>query len=179
MPGEVCQVSCRYSNKWRSYSRKTEGGRIRPPRRWRVNRIKMKYIDFESWATYLVTRRWHDCRRSADPQFYAEAGPHHPRPYLILPRHRLGGGGRIRPSPRIFRKTSSSLIVSTWNLAYLSGHQFDVVSRNKSQNRQEIVCYRSNFVTSLPATWADKRKMFENSPKIIFDTQKGCFCLPP
>ena len=31
MPGEVCQVSCRYSNKWRSYSRKTEGGRIRPP----------------------------------------------------------------------------------------------------------------------------------------------------
>ena len=26
MPGEVCQVSCRYSNKWRSYSRKTEGG---------------------------------------------------------------------------------------------------------------------------------------------------------
>ena len=38
MPGEVCQVSCRYSNKWRSYSGKTEGGggRIRPPRRWRV-----------------------------------------------------------------------------------------------------------------------------------------------
>ena len=31
MPGEVCQVSCRYSNKWRSYSGKTEGGRIRPP----------------------------------------------------------------------------------------------------------------------------------------------------
>ena len=26
MPGEVCQVSCRYSNKWRSYFRKTEGG---------------------------------------------------------------------------------------------------------------------------------------------------------
>ena len=26
MPGEVCQVSCRYSNKWRSYSGKTEGG---------------------------------------------------------------------------------------------------------------------------------------------------------
>ena len=26
MPGEVCKVSCRYSNKWRSYSRKTEGG---------------------------------------------------------------------------------------------------------------------------------------------------------
>ena len=26
MPGEVCQVLCRYSNKWRSYSRKTEGG---------------------------------------------------------------------------------------------------------------------------------------------------------
>ena len=26
MPGEVCQVSCRYSNKWRSYSWKTEGG---------------------------------------------------------------------------------------------------------------------------------------------------------
>ena len=25
MPDEVCQVSCRYSNKWRSYSRKTEG----------------------------------------------------------------------------------------------------------------------------------------------------------
>ena len=31
MPGEVCQVSCRYSSKWRSYSGKTEGGRIRPP----------------------------------------------------------------------------------------------------------------------------------------------------
>ena len=32
MPGEVCQVSCWYSNKWRSYSGKTEGGdRIRPP----------------------------------------------------------------------------------------------------------------------------------------------------
>ena len=26
MPGEVCQVSCRYSNKRRSYSGKTEGG---------------------------------------------------------------------------------------------------------------------------------------------------------
>ena len=25
MPGEVCQVSCRYNNKWRSYFRKTEG----------------------------------------------------------------------------------------------------------------------------------------------------------
>ena len=38
MPGEVCQVSCRYSNKWRSYSRKTEGGSDPiPPRRWRVN----------------------------------------------------------------------------------------------------------------------------------------------
>ena len=36
MPGEVCQVSCRCSNKWRSYSGKTEVGRIRPPRRWRV-----------------------------------------------------------------------------------------------------------------------------------------------
>ena len=31
MPGEVCQVSCWCSNKWRSYSGKTEGGRIRPP----------------------------------------------------------------------------------------------------------------------------------------------------
>ena len=28
MPGEVCQVSCRYSNKWRSYSGKTEGGGV-------------------------------------------------------------------------------------------------------------------------------------------------------
>ena len=38
MPGEVCQVSCRYSNKWRSYSGKTEGGvgSDPPPRRWRV-----------------------------------------------------------------------------------------------------------------------------------------------
>ena len=41
IPGEVCQVSCRYSNKWRSYFRKTEGGgRIRPaPRRWRVIQV--------------------------------------------------------------------------------------------------------------------------------------------
>ena len=39
MPGEVCQVSCRYSNKWRSYSgKKRGGGRIRPPlRRWWAN----------------------------------------------------------------------------------------------------------------------------------------------
>ena len=38
MPGEVCQVSCRYSNKWISYSGKTEGGGSdpTPPRRWRV-----------------------------------------------------------------------------------------------------------------------------------------------
>ena len=35
MPGEVCQVSCQYSNKWRSYSGKIEGGGVGsdpPPR---------------------------------------------------------------------------------------------------------------------------------------------------
>ena len=31
MPGEVCQVSCRYSNKWRSYFGKTEGVGSDPP----------------------------------------------------------------------------------------------------------------------------------------------------
>ena len=36
MPGEVCQVSCRCSNKWRSYSGKTERGSDPTPRRWRV-----------------------------------------------------------------------------------------------------------------------------------------------
>ena len=28
MPGEVCQVSCQYSNKWRSYSEKNRGGGV-------------------------------------------------------------------------------------------------------------------------------------------------------
>ena len=44
MPGEVCQVSCRYNKKWRSYSRKTEGGvgsDPPPPRRWRVKIVPM------------------------------------------------------------------------------------------------------------------------------------------
>ena len=40
MPGEVCQVSCRYSNKCKKLFRKNRGGGVGfdpPPRRWRVN----------------------------------------------------------------------------------------------------------------------------------------------
>ena len=52
MPGEVCQVSCRYSNKWRSYSRKTEGGGsdpTPPPRRWRVKEATLSGVDTAWW----------------------------------------------------------------------------------------------------------------------------------
>ena len=63
-----------------------------------------------------------------------------------------GGGGRIRPPPLGFSGiTSSFFTVSTWNLAHLSGHQFGVVSCKENQNRPEIFCYRSIFVTSLHA----------------------------
>ena len=44
MPGEVCQGSCRYNNKWRSYFGKTEGGgRIRtaPPGGGGLNLIRL------------------------------------------------------------------------------------------------------------------------------------------
>ena len=70
MPGEVCQVSCRYSNKWRSYSRKTEGGgRIRPPpRRWRVKLLKtiignVRYSDMctLTWNRHFNLTASFDC----------------------------------------------------------------------------------------------------------------------
>ena len=63
-----------------------------------------------------------------------------------------GGGVGSDPPPLGFSGITSSFItVSTWNLAHLSEHQFGVVSCNENQNRPEIFCYRSNFVTSLPA----------------------------
>ena len=59
MPGEVCQVSCRYSNKWRSYSRKTEGGSDPtppPPRRWRVkNYVRYRDQTFSTLSDINVT----------------------------------------------------------------------------------------------------------------------------
>ena len=56
------------------------------------------------------------------------------------------------PTPLDFSGIISSFItVSTWNLAHLSGHQCGVVSCKENQNRPEIFCYRSNFVTSLHA----------------------------
>ena len=56
------------------------------------------------------------------------------------------------PTPLGFSGITSTFItLSTWNLAHLSGHQFGVVSCKENQNRQEIFCYRSNFVTSLHA----------------------------
>ena len=67
---------------------------------------------------------------------------------VINPPPPGGGGGRIRPPLGFSGITSSFITVSTWNLAHLSGHQFGVVSCKENQNRPEIFCYRSNFVTS-------------------------------
>ena len=62
-----------------------------------------------------------------------------------------GGVGSDPPPLGFSGITSSFITVSTWNLAHLSGHQFGVVSCKENQNRPEIFCYRSNFVTSLHA----------------------------
>ena len=61
------------------------------------------------------------------------------------------GEGVSDPTPFGFSGITSFITVSTWNLAHLSGHQFGVVSCKENQNRPEIFCYRSNFVTSLHA----------------------------
>ena len=72
-----------------------------------------------------------------------------PPPVRVLTRHRLRGSD---PTPLGFSVITSSFItVPTWNLAHLSGHQFGVVLCNENENRPEIFCYRSNFMTSLHA----------------------------
>ena len=88
-----------------------------------------------------------------------------PPPVRVLTLNRLGG--RIAPPPPGWFSgiTPEPWPISTWNLAWLSGHQFYVVWCQRNPIRTKTIWDIADFVTSPPSILV-RKKEFENSSKI-------------
>ena len=112
MPGEVCQVSCRYSNKWRSYSRKTEGGSdpTPPPRRCRVKGWNTVFTQCARWMRIPIQIHASLCISLRSRNFFTH------RAVVATSAQCFGIGTRIH-----FEQLREDCVSAlTWSQSYLS-----------------------------------------------------------